>query len=137
MVEIVVNVSEIPQLAEKYETVKDNFLNNVAASLLREVKIKSPVKEGFLQNSWYESNRDSDSVTISSGVEYADYVNSGTKPHDIFPVNKQSLFWEGLGHPLPKGRGVHHPGITPRHFVEDSIEIVESQIEDLWIRSGG
>lgn len=40
------------------------------------------------------------------------FVVEPTQAHRICPVNKQSLYWPELGHPLPIGRCVEHPG-TP------------------------
>ena len=60
---------------------------------------------------------------------YAVYVIMGTAPHMIFPVEAQSLYWPGLGHPLPKGRGVYHPGTDANPYLERGFEYAKSDID--------
>jgi hypothetical protein len=56
-------------------------------------------------------------VTVGTTVPYAKYVTQGTRPHDIYPRDKQALFWAGAAHPV---RMVHHPGTKPNPFISDA-----------------
>lgn len=41
------------------------------------------------------------------GTDHWSYVEFGTAPHDIEPVSRRALDWEGAAHPV---RRVRHPG---------------------------
>jgi hypothetical protein len=56
-------------------------------------------------------------VKVGTDVPYAKYVIGGTRPHDIYPRDKQALFWAGAEHPV---RMVHHPGTKPNPFLSDA-----------------
>jgi hypothetical protein len=56
-------------------------------------------------------------VTVGSPLPYAKYVTQGTRPHVIYPRDKQALFWAGAAHPV---RMVHHPGTKPNPFISDA-----------------
>jgi hypothetical protein len=56
-------------------------------------------------------------VKVGTDVPYAKYVIGGTRPHDIYPRDKQALFWAGAEHPV---RIVHHPGTKPNPFLSDA-----------------
>jgi hypothetical protein len=47
-------------------------------------------------------------------ASYANFVEFGTKPHDIFPKDKKALFWAGAEHPV---KVVHHPGTKANDFM--------------------
>ena len=51
---------------------------------------------------------------VGTNVEYAPFLQFGTRPYDIRPINKKALFWPGAGHPV---KGVHNPGLPPRPFM--------------------
>ncbi len=48
-------------------------------------------------------------------MKYAPFVEFGTAPHVILPVNGKALFWKGAAHPVRK---VNHPGTKPNPFME-------------------
>lgn len=58
-------------------------------------------------------------------ASYAPYVEWGTRPHDIYPVNKKALFWAGAAHPV---KVVHHPGSKANPFMERIVEASQSEI---------
>jgi len=65
---------------------------------------------------------DSDSrglvARIGSNVEYARYVEEGTGPHRIVPVNKKALHWKGARHPV---LAVNHPGTRARPYLRTAL----------------
>ena len=51
-------------------------------------------------------------IHFSSAIApYVEYLEEGTGPHDIFPVNKQSLAFK-VGGKTVFAKKVHHPGST-------------------------
>jgi hypothetical protein len=57
-------------------------------------------------------------LTFFTDGPYAKYVLEGTSPHEIWPRNKQALFWEGAAHPVGM---VNHPGTKPSDFPRRAI----------------
>jgi hypothetical protein len=55
---------------------------------------------------------------IGSNVEYARYVEEGTEPHRIVPVNKKALHWKGAPHPV---LAVNHPGSRARPYLSTAL----------------
>jgi hypothetical protein len=49
----------------------------------------------------------------------------------ICPINKKSLYWEGLDHPLPIGRCVTHPPMTPNPYMDDTMDAGLTQTDQL------
>jgi bacteriophage HK97-gp10 putative tail-component len=62
-------------------------------------------------------------------ASYAPFVEFGTKPHDIFPVNKKALFWSGAAHPVAV---VHHPGTKPNDFMGRIVEVSQEEINTMF-----
>lgn len=48
-------------------------------------------------------------------VKYAPFVEYGTAPHVILPINKKALFWPSAAHPVRK---VNHPGSKANPYME-------------------
>ena len=69
-------------------------------------RLRSSIRIDFLQNGL--------AADIATDVEYADFVEFGTKPHTIEAKNKQALFWKGAEHPV---KSVEHPGSPPKPFM--------------------
>lgn len=61
-------------------------------------------------------------------VNYALFVHEGTGPHDIVPINKKALFWQGAAHPVKR---VHHPGTHANPFMPRIIQNAQSDIDAL------
>jgi len=63
------------------------------------------------------------------------FETGGSGPFDIYPVNKQALWWEGAPHPV---RHVRHPGIPSKpfmapalqHFTPELVAAVETAIAE-------
>lgn len=54
------------------------------------------------------------------------YVTEGTRPHLIYPRDKQALFWPGARHPVGV---VHHPGTAANPFLERAAKQAGPAIE--------
>lgn len=59
------------------------------------------------------------------------FVEYGTRPHDIYPRNKQALYWPGARHPVSV---VHHPGTRPNPFLERALDKSRDAIEHEVVR---
>lgn len=59
---------------------------------------------------------------VGTNVSYAWDVENGTEPHDIFPKDKQALYWPGAAHPVAV---VHHPGTRAQPFMRPAVELTE------------
>ncbi|MGE5552831.1 MAG: hypothetical protein ACM3XZ_02770 [Betaproteobacteria bacterium] len=70
---------------------------------------------------------------LSHGEEYGVYLELGTPPHIIRPVEKKALYWHGAAHPV---REVHHPGTRPHAIVLPTMDAhlprIRQSILDYW-----
>ena len=108
-------------------------LNKTAQDLIRNLMINSPVDHGLLKQ-WAITSQSDTEITIQSPAIYAAAQNYGTEPYTIYPKNAKALFWPGADHPVKK---VEHPGLTGKHFVEDSIEQTSARIQEFFTINGG
>jgi hypothetical protein len=75
----------------------------------------TPHRTGQTRQHW-EIRRESDnSRTVFNQYPVMDFLENGTKEHDILPVRKKALFWDGAAHPW---RRVHNPGMAARHITK-------------------
>ena len=90
------------------------FLNSKAA-LINHTKDNTPYKTGFLGNpaNWTGVLTPM-SLAWKPNASYAPFVEFGTKPHDIWPVNKLALYWPGAANPY---KHVNHPGTKANDFM--------------------
>jgi HK97 gp10 family phage protein len=113
-------------------------LTNASRSELREAsrqvvnraKILAPVRTGRLRSSIRAepprilSLRGS--VKVGSDLEYAAFVNDGTRPHQIRPRNRQVLRFQ-VGGRTVFAKVVNHPGTRPRPFLDRALREVAAQ----------
>lgn len=66
------------------------------------------------------------SVTVGSDLEYAAFVNDGTKAHIIRPKRAKVLRFQ-VGGRTVFARLVHHPGTKPRPFLDRALREVAAQ----------
>lgn len=107
-----------------------NLVNTAAFAVDREIKQASPVITGNLQGATSIDNLSDfeKRVFVDEGIApYALYVIKGTKPHDIYPVNKKALFWPGAEHPVKK---VHHPGTEANDYFQEGVENAQYDIDN-------
>lgn len=68
-------------------------------------------------------------------VNYAVFVNSGSRPHTIEAKDKKSLRWAGVGGRFNFAKKVHHPGYAGSHFIEKSAKEVFSRLDDQFTKA--
>lgn len=65
-------------------------------------------------------------VYVNRLVNYALFVEYGTRPHEIWPRNKKALWWPDAIFPR---KMVYHPGTAPNPFFQRGIERSKPEIE--------
>ena len=114
-----IDTSNIGNLPSRWQQAKAQGLQESAETMTRFLMQNSPVDHGLLK-SWFIESIDEEQATIKSPAEYAIYQDQGTSPYLIQSRRpKGYLFWEGADHPV---QVVHHPGIKPKHFVQQSMD---------------
>ncbi len=87
-----------------------------------------PVRTGYLVQNWAFEIGNLQARWYPR-ASYAPYVEFGTDPHDIWPVNKQALYWEGARVPV---RHVNHPGTKANPFMERIVAAAQPEITSLF-----
>jgi len=93
-------------------------LDGIGNDLINELVRVAPVDTGFLRESMRHEVVDG-KLNIHM-PEYAFFVEFGTAPHIIKPVNAKSLHWKNGGKDV-FAKVVHHPGTDPNPFIRSTI----------------
>lgn len=105
-------------------------LFNSGSLIQRNVRGRAPHRTGTLQRSVLNSV-DYPTATVSVNEKYGDYIEHGTKPHDIVPTGKQALYWKGALNPYKK---VHHPGMKARPFFKPGVDASQNGIIEQFMK---
>lgn len=95
----------------------------------REIMLNTPVDTGRLRNSIVVEEAD-DGFIIGTNVTYAEYVELGTVPHIIRPVNAKALKFK-IGGVTIFAKEVHHPGTEGHHMFLKGVSYFETQMNNL------
>lgn len=102
-------------------------LRRVGPQVVNRAKILCPVDTGRLRASIQGEARRTWTLrpqfTVFSNVEYAPFVNDGTRPHVIRPKNKQVLRFT-VGNQVVFAKVVNHPGTRARPFLDRAVREV-------------
>jgi len=126
-----VNTGDLTSIASKIPQVKRQGLEYASQEMIRVLMRNSPVDHGLLKM-WHISSQSEDEIAIRSPARYTRWVNDGTNPHWIYPVNKKALYWPDADHPV---KYVYHPGTSGQHFIEDSISDVEGRLDGYFLKA--
>lgn len=102
-------------------------LREASRQVVNRAKVLAPVRTGRLRSSIraepprFFSLRAS--VKVGSDLEYAGFVNDGTRPHRIVARNAQVLRFR-VGGRLVFVKAVNHPGTRPRPFLDRALREV-------------
>jgi len=105
-------------------------LTEAGRQVVQRAKVLAPVRTGRLRSSIRAepprifSLRGS--LTVGSDVEYAGFVNDGTRPHRIVPKNGSVLRFT-VGGRVVYARVVNHPGTRARPFLDQALREVAAQ----------
>ena len=102
-------------------------LEVAARQVMNRAKVLAPVRTGRLRASIRVESRRTATLrskfTIGSDVEYAAFVNDGTRPHIIRARNAPFLVFR-VGGRWVRVRQVHHPGTRARPFLDKALREV-------------
>lgn len=102
-------------------------LRIAARQVVNRAKILAPVRTGRLRGSIDYRTSSFFSLRpkahVFSDVEYAPFVNDGTRRHFIRPKNKKVLRFQ-VGGKVVYARVVDHPGTKPRPFLDRALSAV-------------
>lgn len=98
------------------KTLKHGIANDIVNALVRRV----PVDTGNLRNS-ITYRVDGKDIEIHM-ADYGRYVEFGTAPHIIKPVNKKALSFKVDGNKVLT-KEVHHPGTRPQPFIRPTLRV--------------
>jgi hypothetical protein len=76
----------------------------------------TPRRTGATANS-VQANVTGLTGSFGSDSEIFEYLERGTRPHEIRPRFKKALFWPGARHPV---KVVQHPGTVALHTLENA-----------------
>lgn len=107
---------------QSVEEIMGIVLRVLALEVTVEAKKIVPVKTGKLRRSIH-GRVYGNLARIGSSVDYAHYIEAGTSPHVIVPVNAQALHFFIDGKEVFAKR-VQHPGFAPIPYLRPALELV-------------
>jgi len=114
----------------------ENTINTILNLFEASAISYAPVRTGELAQSHTIEMEGLEGVMYPTAIQSI-FVILGV-PHEwiICPVEKKSLYWEDLGHPLPIGRCVVHPAMAANDYIQIAYETGLSAVDDLVDRYG-
>ena len=132
MIQVTVTKAQLGLVAKRLEKAVQRVLEKAADYAEEEMRRRAPVRTGKLRRSIRKKvNLQALTAEVGPTVEYAVYVEYGTRPHIIRPVRAQALRFEVAGR-VVFAKLVRHPGTKPRPFVRETAEAVRRQISRFW-----
>ncbi len=137
-----VSIANLPKLQEalaNYPAISTPIIKRAivaAQAILAKFTTKAtvPVRTGYLVQNWaFEAN--GLQARWYPKATYAPYVEFGTGPHEIRPVNKRVLANAKTGEIY--GTLVHHPGTKANPFMERIIAAAQPDINALFVGALG
>ena len=107
------------------------FLEESAKFVFAEVKERAPVRTGKLRESIALVKVSDLHYIVGSPLEYAVFVERGTRPHIIRPKRARALRFE-VGGETVFAKKVEHPGTKPRPFFERALQKYREQWKRIW-----
>ena len=130
-VEVTHSGLDIAVFAEK---LKDDILPALVSRLIdfayADLVSRASVRTGALLAS-IQKQTSGLSGSVGPTVPYAVYVEYGTAPHDIRPVNAKVLAFP-IGGRMVFTSIVHHPGTKRNPFIEATAGDVKDQVQYVW-----
>lgn len=107
----------------------DEFLDNSSSLIAETMRMKAPIRTGFLRDSII-IHKSGDTVEVGPTAPYAPHVEFGTRPHIIEPVQASVLAFEIDGQTVFAKR-VQHPGFPGRFFIKSTSEECLPKLREL------
>jgi HK97 gp10 family phage protein len=106
--------------------IRDLLVNKVGAYAYAEMQRHAPSRTGKLRRSIRKRVHGAE-VRIGPTEPYAIYVEEGTQPHEIVPVNARALRFD-VGGQVVFAMHVNHPGTRPQPFVRETAEETRKRV---------
>ena len=116
-------------LVQRSTGLAERIIREAARRAEELVRERAPRKAGKLARSigsTVEGNR----ALVGVKVDYARFLEWGTRPHEIKPRHARALRFVIRGR-VVFARRVWHPGIRPRLFVLSAAEALRAELDDL------
>lgn len=110
-----------------------DIVERTADFAYKEMQRRVPIRTGRLRRSIVKQVNTSSLLAFVGPTEpYWIYVEFGTMPHLILPINAQALRFETPGRGIVFSKIVHHPGTRAQPFMQDTAEATRRKISELW-----
>ena len=127
--QLVMDTSKWDHTVEQFPNVISKALQYVALDVDANVGKEAPKITGRLAGSWMAHILNPMTWVINSNVKYRWWVNDGTKPHEIRPVNAQALHFK-VGGDEVFCKVVHHPGTKANPYIQRAVALTEKRIPE-------
>jgi hypothetical protein len=119
---------------EKQAKILEAWKEEGSRATVESMRRHVPLRSGYLRES-VTRRLTPKGFTVSPTAPYALFVDQGTRPHTIYPVNATVLRWYGPSGEAVFSRVVHHPGFTGRFFMSKTKEEMEPVLRQLLLRN--
>ena len=126
---ISVDWSAIDRLSGAVPGASDLTAKNIALHLLGELKDRTPkAKTGQLHSSWMISQKENGTWVVGSPYKWAEYVNTGTRPHKApFDAIREWAEFKGLPW-FPIWLAIARRGTRANPYIDRSIEATQKMV---------
>lgn len=122
-------LDDLAEKLKRFPGIWAAFLEDAGKITADQMRQNAPVRTGSLLSS-IVIDVGPNSVRAYPTVPYAPFVEAGTGPHIIRPVNASVLHFFSGGKEI-FAREVHHPGFQGRFFIRKTRDEVKGEISDL------
>lgn len=130
-VEIKTSGPDLNQVAERLAgPVRQKFIGLLADITYNTMRELAPVRTGFMRESISKSVGEGE-ATVGPADPKAVFVEYGTRPHAIYPVNASCLAFFAGGRMVFTAY-VNHPGTRPQPFVRYAAEEAQRRAPEVW-----
>ncbi|MCJ7767701.1 hypothetical protein MUP79_04875 [Candidatus Bathyarchaeota archaeon] len=130
-VEIRTNGPDLEQVAKRLAgPVRQRFIELLADVTFDTMRELAPVRSGFMRDSVSEFIGEGE-ARVGPTDPKALFVEYGTRPHVIYPVNASCLAFFAGGR-MVFAAYVNHPGTKPRPFVRYAAEEAQRRAPEVW-----
>lgn len=106
----------------------DSGVQTTAVAVERSAKQNAPVDTGTLSRSIEHRQVELGTYVVGTGIEYADDVEFGTRPHPITPDDADALAFEGEDGDLIFRSRVNHPGTPAQPYLRPALKTHQSDL---------
>lgn len=130
-VEIRTSGPDLEQIAKRLAgPVRQRFIEMLADITFDTMRELAPVRSGFMRDSISEFIGEGE-ARVGPTAPYALFVEYGTRPHTIYPVNASCLAFFAGGRMVFTAY-VNHPGTKPQPFVRYAAEEAQRRAPEVW-----